>query len=67
MTLDFENDKQYKDFVYSVADCILADAYNNEIIEDLAAEIVDRYLDKLSEEVFNRVIREIALQKGENV
>ena len=66
MTLDFENDQQYKDFACVVADSILAN-FGGDFHEDLADAIVERHLDKLSQEVFNRLIREIALQKGENV
>lgn len=55
MTLDFDNDEQYKAFVTDVATAVV---FDSELADDIANEIVYKpnYLDELARAVLNRLL-----------
>lgn len=59
MVINFSDPKEYKKFVEDISQCILMDwDFMNEFTADVALEISERHLDKLSAAVLDRLIEE---------
>lgn len=59
MVINFSDTKEYKKFVEDISQCILMDwDFMKEFTEDIALEISQRYLEKLSVEILDRLIEE---------
>ena len=59
LTIDLENDEQYRKFVKDIADAVAGQSldFYDDLTVDVADEIVARYKDKLANAILDRLIK----------
>lgn len=64
MTLDFDNEEQYRAFTYAVAQEILCDfQFNDELERDIADELIAHHRETLAEALLDKLLEGI-VSKG---